>query len=92
MMRIDPRREYVKAKRMKVVAKLVDRLESNASHSVRASLFEICITVVDEQDLWSGHLENMQGVFVDSGLWLDPPDFGWKDLMVEVLHPRGISP
>ena len=51
MMRIDPRREYVKAKRMKVVAKLVDGLESNASHSVRASLFEICITVVDEQDL-----------------------------------------
>jgi hypothetical protein len=49
MMRINPRREYVEAKRMKVVAKLVDGLESNASHSVRASLFEICITVVDEQ-------------------------------------------
>jgi hypothetical protein len=50
-MRIDPRREYLKAKRTKVVAKLVDGLESNASHSVRASLFEICVTVVDEQNL-----------------------------------------
>jgi hypothetical protein len=51
MMKIDPRREYVEAKRLKVVAKLLDGLESNASHSARASLLEICVTIVDEQNL-----------------------------------------
>jgi hypothetical protein len=50
-MRINPRREYVEPKRLKVVAKLLDGLESNASHPVRASLFEIYVTIVDEQNL-----------------------------------------
>jgi len=51
IMKINPRREHVEAKRMKVVAKLVDRLESNRSDPGGASLFEIRVAVVNEQDL-----------------------------------------
>jgi hypothetical protein len=48
---VNSRRQYVEADRMKVVAKLVNGLESNPAHSGCASLFEICVSIVDEQDL-----------------------------------------
>ena len=50
-MGINASRQHVEAKRLKVVAKLVDRLESNHPQPCGASLFEIGVAVVDEQNL-----------------------------------------
>ncbi len=50
-MGINVSRQHVEAERLKVVAKLVDRLESNHPQPRGASLFEIGVAVVDEQNL-----------------------------------------
>jgi hypothetical protein len=43
--------QHVEAHSIKVVAKLADRPESNRPHPCGASLFEIRVAVVDEQNL-----------------------------------------
>lgn len=48
---INASRQHVEAERMKVVSELVDRPESNYPHPGGASLFEIRVAVVDEQNL-----------------------------------------
>jgi hypothetical protein len=50
-MGIDASRQHGEVKCMKVVSELVDRLESNHPHPGGASLFEISVAVVDEQNL-----------------------------------------
>jgi hypothetical protein len=48
---ISASRKHLEAQSIKVVAKLADRLESNRPHPCGASLFEIRVAVVDEQNL-----------------------------------------
>ena len=90
--RINMSRQHGEAKRMKIVAKLVDRLEPNRLHPGGASLFEIHLAVVDEQNLRSRYIEDLQGVLVNRRLWFDPPHICGEYLVIEMLQPGKISP